>query len=219
AAAEERAAEAAKEKAKVDSERNTLEQLKQENVLLDLKIAGQTEAAQLTQIEFEFRNKINETLAQANDLWTQMAQAYAEGNKELGDQLAIEAQIKQEEADQLDIERQKTEQLQMQENSLKDQQATRSSGGGAGTPESFYGPHPLTIAALAEGNLRLGATSDVYAAALAASRGIQPGTPAYERLVQQITAEDQLRMLQGRNLSFFDQLNRDRLVQWYANMQ
>src|SRR5262249_54061486 len=68
AAAEERAAEAAKEKAKVDSERNTLEQLKQENVLLDLKIAGQTEAAQLTQIEFEFRNKINDTLAQANDL-------------------------------------------------------------------------------------------------------------------------------------------------------
>ena len=82
-----------------------------------------------------------------------------------------------------------------------------------------YGASPLTVGALAEGNLRLGATSDVYAAALAASRGLQPGTEAYNRLVQQIEAQDRLRELQGKNPSFADQAARDKLVQWFANMQ
>ena len=73
--------------------------------------------------------------------------------------------------------------------------------------------------ALAQNNLRLGATSDVYAQALAASRGIQPGTPEYDRLVKQIQAEDTLRMLQGKTLGWEEQLNRDKLVQWFADMQ
>lgn len=73
--------------------------------------------------------------------------------------------------------------------------------------------------ALAQNNLRLGATSDVYAAALAASRGLQPGSPAYNQLVQQITAQDQLRSLQGGTLGWEEQLNRDKLVQWYGNQQ
>jgi hypothetical protein len=82
-----------------------------------------------------------------------------------------------------------------------------------------YGPNPLTINALASDNLRLGATSDVYAQALAASRGLKPGSPEYERLVQQITAQDQLRNLTGGNLSFSDQLARNSLVQWYAGIE
>ena len=81
------------------------------------------------------------------------------------------------------------------------------------------GPNPLTINALAQGNLRLGATSDVYAAAVAASENLQPGTLAYERLVQRISAEDQVRNLQGKNRGWEEQLNRDKLVQWFSHQQ
>ena len=213
ARAEKMAADAAAEGANVEKERGNLAVMQQENMLLDLRLQGRdAEAAQL-QIQFDFQAKINNALVEANDLWAQMNQAYAEGNTQLGDQLAIHAQLKQAEADELAIEEQKTIELEQQKQALEEQRAA------AERQRQAMGPNPLTINALAEHNLRLGATTDVYVQALAASRGIQPGSPEYNRLFQQINAEDQLRNLQGRNLSFFDQLARDRLVQHYADVQ
>ena len=52
-----------------------------------------------------------------------MNQAYAEGNTQLGDQLAIHAQLKQAEADELAIEEQKTLQLEQQKQAIEEQRA------------------------------------------------------------------------------------------------
>jgi hypothetical protein len=214
ATAEEMAKKAAEERNGVDDEKQNLATMEAEIQIMDLKLAGQDEAARLAQIELDFNQKISQALSQAADLWSQMAKAYADGNVALGDQLAQHAQLKQAEADELETEKQKTEQLEMQTQALHDQRNSEADRAAAA-----QGPNPLTVSALAQGNLRLGATSDIYAAALAASRGLQQGSPEYERLVQQITAQDRLRELQGRNLSFADQLNRDKLVQWFAQMQ
>jgi len=132
AVAEEKAAKAAEEKAKVESEQNTLEQLKEQNVLLDMKLAGQEEAAKYTQIEYEFRGKINEALGQAADLWYQAAKAYSDGNNALAEQYSKEAQIKDQEAEQLAIEKQKTTQLEMQNEELKTQESIGGGGAGVG---------------------------------------------------------------------------------------
>ena len=213
---EEQAKKAAEERAAVDDEKTNLAVLQQELVILDLKLAGQDEAARLVQIELDFNIKINQALAEAADLWTKMAQAYRDGNVALGDQLAQHAQLKQDEATELELEKQKTEQLESQNQALKDQATSQSA---ASPNASTYGSSPLTVSALAEGNLRIGATSEIYAAALAASRGLKAGSEAYNRLVQQIEAQDRLRELQGHNLSFYDQLARDQLVNWWAGGQ
>ena len=106
--------------------------------------------------------------------------------------LELTAQENEALAQQLETEKQATLQLEQQRQEQERQRIAQ-------------GPNPLTINALAQNNLRLGATSDVYAAALAASRGLKPGSPEYNRLVQQIEAQDRLRELQGKNLSFADQ--------------
>ena len=130
--------------------------------------------------------------SQTINLQTAAQQAYLAGNTILGNILSEQAK---------------------QTGYLAAEAQRRETGISVATPGTNF------IAGLAKGNLRLGATSDVYAAALAASQGIQPGTPEYERLVQQITAEDQLRRLSGKNLGWGEQLNRDKLVQWFADTQ
>ena len=146
----------------------------------------------LLQINLDFDEKIQAAIDKANE-------ARAKG-------LELTAQENEALAQQLETERQAATALEEQRQAQERQRIAQ-------------GPNPLTIGALASGNLRLGATSDVFAAALAASRGIKPGSDEYNRLVQQITAQDQLRELQGKNLSFADQLARDKVVQWYAAQQ
>jgi hypothetical protein len=154
AAAEEMAKKAAEERNAVGDEQQTLAYMEAEIQIMDLKLAGQDKAARLAQIELDFNQKINQALAQAADLWSKMAQAYAEGNVALGDQLAEHAQLKQDESDELEIEKQKTEQLEMQTQAIHDQQKAEAERAAAA-----QGPNPLTVSALAQGNLRLGATA------------------------------------------------------------
>jgi hypothetical protein len=146
----------------------------------------------ILKINFDYEEKIQKALDDANISRQKGLDLTAEEDEFLAQQLETEKQA----ALALEQQRQEQERLRISQ-----------------------GPSPLTINALAQGNLRLGATSDVYAAALAASENLKPGSPAYEQLVQRITAEDQLRMLQGKNLSFADQLSRDKLVQWYTDQQ
>ncbi len=144
------------------------------------------------QINLDFDEKIQAALDKANEARAKGLEQTAQENELL--------------AQQLDTERQAALAIQAQADAQQRQRIAQ-------------GPNPLTINALAQNNLRLGATSDVYAQAVAASRGIQPGTPEYDRLLQQITAQDQLRLLQGKNLSGADQTARDQLVRWFANQQ
>ena len=146
----------------------------------------------LLQINLDFDEKIQAAIDKADEARAKGLELTAQENELLAQQLAAERQVTLEQEQQRQAqERQRIAQ----------------------------GPNPLTISALAEGNLRLGATSDVYAAALAASRGLKPGSPEYNRLVQQTNAQDQLRQLQGRNLGWEEQLGRDKLVQWYSGQQ
>jgi hypothetical protein len=175
------AKKAAEARSAVGDEKQTLATMQAELQIMDLKLAGQDQAARLAQIELDFNQKINQALSQASDLWSQMAQAYADGNVALGDQLAQHAQLKQAEADELGIEKQKTEQLEMQTQALHDQQAAERARADAAA--RAMGPNPLTVNALAQGNLRLGATTDVYVQALAASRGIPVGSPGIQSAI------------------------------------
>jgi hypothetical protein len=178
-------------------DRVALDQL--EAQLQDEIFKGQTNAAiatqnliDITKIELDYNEKIQAAIDKANEARAKGLELTAQENEALAAQLETEKQ----------------EALATQQQAQERQRIINS-----------YGPHPLTINALAEANLRIGATSDVYAAALAASRGLKPGTPAYDRLVMQIQAQDQLRQLQGKNLGWEEQLNRDKLVQWYADQQ
>lgn len=148
--------------------------------------------ANILKINLDFDEKIQKALDDANTARAKGLEQTAQENELL--------------AQQLETERQSVLALEQQKEAQDRQRISQ-------------GPNPLTINALAQNNLRLGATGDVYAQALAASLGIQPGTPEYERLLQQTQAGDMLRMLQGKNLSGADQLARDKLVRWFADQQ
>ncbi len=290
ATAEKMAAEAAEEKASVESEKENLGTLEEEAAVQALINSKMGEAARELKIQYDYNHRIKEALTEANSLWTKMAQAYRDGNKALGDQFAIHAQLKQAEADELEILKQQVlaaeqmralevaqqdtikagialevekgsitsetaaleqrnvdlqiqsnnlaiqidaayatgntllaRQLEIQQN-ITDQQAQQARNAAFANQLRTMGttvgqPGTDALARMAAAGISMGATGATYAAALAASRGIQPGSPEYNQLVQRIRAEDMLRNLQGRNLGWFEQLNRDRLVQWYAGMQ
>ena len=99
----------------------------------------------LLQINLDFDEKIQAAIDKANE-------ARAKG-------LELTAQENEALAQQLETERQATLELEQQRQEQERQRIAQ-------------GPNPLTINALAQNNLRLGATSDVFAAALAASRGL-----------------------------------------------
>jgi hypothetical protein len=186
----------------------------------DLKILKSQDRVALDELDLQIRDALNrgdeygafllqsqaDTLKINLDYDEKIQKALDDANIARQKGLELTAQENELLAQQLETERQATLALEQQR---QEQQRQRIA----------LGPSPLTIGALAADNLRLGATSDVYAAALAASRGLKPGTPAYDRLVEQISAQDRLRELSGTNLGFADQLNRDKLVQWFAGMQ
>jgi hypothetical protein len=241
ARAEEMAAKAAAEKVNVEREKQNLADLKEANAELDLRLQNRAEEADLLHTNYEFDKQINEALGEANDLWDQMANAYRDGNKALGDQLAIHAQLKQAEADELEIEKQQTLELKAQQQLIDSmtragisqsryadaQQGTLTRAGtgvdyinAAGNRVSIAAPATMdlsVIGGLASGNLRMGATPDVLAAAIAHFQGLSPEATA--RLGMQLEAESQLRRLSGRNLGWFEQLQNDKMVQAYADWQ
>src|SRR5215467_15149293 len=67
--------------------------------------------------------------------------------------------------------------------------------------------------------LSAGATADVYTEAYAALHGIRPGSTAYNQMLLEERAREQLRALTGQNLGFFEQAGRDAVVRQYAAQQ
>ena len=203
ASAEEMAAKVAREKANVGAEKLNLADLKEQNVELQLKIAGLDQAAELTKNEYDFNLKINEALVTANDLWTQMAAAYRENNSALGDQLAIHAQLKQDEADELALAKQLTAQQIQQTQALKNQQSSMAYRGGQVGVDQFnrpVGKNDLTIGSLASSNLRIG--GGAYTRAWYEA-GQQDNTPLFQQLYQRYSAEEQLGRLTGKDTTGF----------------
>jgi hypothetical protein len=176
--------------------------------LQNQRVALEQELTQAVQYEgegsdrvWEIRGQIADIIRETIPLQTQIADEQARAADEAARQADEEARVREE------------SQRTADETKRRNDKAERD------RIAALAGPSPLTIGYMAEHGITLGATSNVYAAALAASRGIQPGSPEYNRLVMEIAAKDKLREMQGRNLGWQEQLNRDRLVQWYSARQ
>ena len=164
-----------------------------EGITLDQQrgsIDAQTAAYEQESVELQIKSQ---------DLQVKIDDAYRSGNQILANQLEIQKGI--------------TDQLEEQARNAAFANQLRTQGIVVGQP----GTDALGRLAAAGGSI--GATSANYAAALAAARGLQPGSDAYNRLVQQIQAQDQLNILQGKNIDWRTQLERDKLVRWFADQQ
>jgi hypothetical protein len=122
AVGEEMAAKAAAEKANVEAEKENLDDLKQQAQIQELVNSKLTQAARELKIQNDYQAKIKQALNDANDLWTKMAAAYAQGNKSLGDEYAQHALVKQQEADELELLKQ---QVLLAERMLEIEQAQK----------------------------------------------------------------------------------------------
>lgn len=148
-----------------------------------------SQQADLLETAYKFDNEITAAIDKANEARAKGLEQTAKENELL--------------AQQLETEKQQALAEQQRLNDLKNRAQVEAQINNA-------------AGALAANNLRLGATTDTYVQALAYSRGIQPGTPEYERLFKQVQAQDTLRMLTGNNQV---QAGRDALVQWFASIQ
>jgi len=152
-------------------------------------IGSETAAAEQQYVDLQIKSQT---------LGAQINGALAVGNTALAEQLSIYKQI-------------------------TDQQAIQARNAAAAKQlyeTGFTGSIPYSaLGYFAQHGLSMGPTAPTFTAAFAAARGIQPGTPEYNRLLLQQTAQEQLRNLTGQNLSFFDQLNRDKMVQAFSATQ
>ena len=116
-------------------------------------------------------------------------------------------------AQQLSYEKQITDQLGQQAANRAAQANLMARG-----PTAASIPYGV-LGYFAQHGLSAGATADVYTAAYAAAHGIAPGTGAYNQMLLEERAREQLRSLTGQNLGFFEQAGRDALVRQYAAQQ
>src|ERR1700730_16580611 len=171
AEAEKQAAAVIEAKGKLTSAQESLGAVDERAKELQLELAGETGKLDLMKTELQYDKQITKSRDDANDLWTQMADAYRQGNVAAGDLLAKAAQLKDIEADRLGSEKEIAVLLQQQAAGL----VALGRGGDAGqvrqlapgqsvsgydqfgrpVVKNAAGGGDLTIAGLASGNLRM----------------------------------------------------------------